>query len=181
MAFSLLCRRGCRSQRDFFYALLGLIGPEFSELPSDNLEETSRIIQRACLENGDMSPLLMTPGDGPGADSPMVKRQGYFDAVTFNLGPRTKDPSHAVRFESVSRRPQLTLSKIGEVFWTERAPRQGPNLEGLWMHIYHALNLIGPNVEELVKTMVGVGSIYQSRFLRLYSMTKSADTNWINC
>ncbi|KAH9230638.1 hypothetical protein K456DRAFT_1727649 [Colletotrichum gloeosporioides 23] len=155
MAFSLLCRRGCHFQRNFFYALLGLIGPEFSELPSDNLEETSRILQRTCLENGDMSPLLMTPGDGPGADSPMVKRQRYFDAATFNLGPRTKDPSHAVRFESVSGRPQLTLSKIGEVFWTERAPRQGPNLEGLWMHIYHALNLIGPNVEEFVKAIGG--------------------------
>ncbi|KAL3297422.1 hypothetical protein RB213_011330 [Colletotrichum asianum] len=155
MAFSLLCRRGCRSQKDFFYALLGLIGPEFSELPSDNLEEASRIVQKACLASGDMSPLLMTPGDGPGADSTSVKRQGYFDAATFNLGPRTEDPLCPVQFESVSERPRLTLSKIGEVFWTERAPRQGPNLEGFWMHIYHALNLIGPIVEEFVKALGG--------------------------
>lgn len=102
-----------------------------------------------------MSPLLMTPGDGPGADSPLVKRQGYFDAATFNLGPRTKDPLHRVQFESVSKRPRLTLSKIGEVFWSERAPHQGPNPEGLCMHIYHALNLIGPIVEEFVKGLGG--------------------------
>lgn len=31
MAFSLLCRKGCRSQRDFIYALLGLIGSTFRQ------------------------------------------------------------------------------------------------------------------------------------------------------
>ncbi|KAF0315775.1 hypothetical protein RB213_002079 [Colletotrichum asianum] len=155
LAFALLSRRGCRSSRDFYYALLGLVGSDLTAPPTGDPDEGCLKIQKACLAAGDLSPLLMTPRQGPGSDSFMVKRQGYYDAATFDLGGRTQDPLYPVQFSPSSGRPILTLARIGQVSHLQRAPHLGDHVKNLWKHIYHVIHVTGPDVEQFA-TSLGV-------------------------
>lgn len=67
LAFALLCRRGCRDKHDFLYALQGIItGHSVTELDGHDWDEMYLRLARRCLEEGDYTPLLMTPEFGPG-------------------------------------------------------------------------------------------------------------------
>lgn len=66
LAFALLCRRGCRDENDFLYALQGIItGHSVTGLDGSNWDEMYLRLARRCLDEGDYTPLLMTPEFGP--------------------------------------------------------------------------------------------------------------------
>ncbi|KAF2745224.1 hypothetical protein M011DRAFT_392751, partial [Sporormia fimetaria CBS 119925] len=154
-AFSLLSRRGCRSSRDFFHALAGVVKGKLTEpLKTDYPEKAIIQIATACLRAGDYSPLLMVPRTVSSSFAGFLSGCGYQDALSFGLSTGSGFPDHHAdsRFEEdVST---LKLERIGTVTYTF--------LGGGYRHGHIApflslarvtLFFTGPDVEAFVKTV----------------------------
>ncbi|KAF2111331.1 hypothetical protein BDV96DRAFT_581988 [Lophiotrema nucula] len=166
-AFTLLSRRGCASDSDFFEALLGIVRPRRVEgkLSSDPAQ-AMRQIAVSCLEMGDYSPLLMMSRSYNGGDNHtfystsahrngaahLLERCGYLDVMTYALGPLEGFPTHHAESEF---RPglRLKLEIIGKVTF---AMTDTTRLFQPWLFLIIArtvLNFTGPNVDQFVRTI----------------------------
>lgn len=100
-AFALLSRRGCREERDFLYAMRGLLATrqdKSGDILGSDFEAEYYRLARASLAAGDYSPLLITPAvpfvPDPRTAKGSTLKVGYNDVFTWGLGYQLSPPEH---------------------------------------------------------------------------------------
>lgn len=155
IAFALLSKRGCKSSRDFFHALLGIVNADLTGPLEEDPHKAMVQIATACLKAGDYSPLLMTPvlehGDRR-LNPVIIQKHGYNDILTFGLGHRTGSPLY--HGDSVFRSgvTTLKLERIGPVNFVWKAPKLDADTTFVLI-IQAVLHFTGPVVDDFVKTL----------------------------
>ncbi|KAL1637193.1 hypothetical protein SLS56_000852 [Neofusicoccum ribis] len=150
-AFSVLAKRGCRSNKDFFHALDGILGTNWEPGPNFNYRNACLRFARDCLRRGDYTPLLMSrlPVD----DNPGGIGIGYHDMGMWSLGTLKCSPTDSLSL-SPGGNPVLKVEKIGPVQFIKKLDFRGLHPEALFSHIARvALDFTGPNVEDFVATV----------------------------
>ncbi|KAB2577473.1 hypothetical protein DBV05_g4027 [Lasiodiplodia theobromae] len=154
-AFSVLSARGCRSDRDFFHALRGIVlGKHDEPLKADSQAACLQVAMR-CLEAGDYSPLLITPRLGaadPRKDRSWVERMGYNDVISWGLRGRLSRPECHDSFYFAGNQPVLKLERIGIVRTVRRFlhPDQHANFANIARTV---VDYTGPDVDAFVETL----------------------------
>jgi hypothetical protein len=169
LAFSLVSRRGCREERDFLYAMRGLLatslGPPAETLGDDFQAEYYRLA-RSCVAAGDCSPLLITPAVPFVSDPRTMKGQtlstGYNDVFTWAMGLQWSPPEFigdiSVRQDEDPRTVNLRLEVMGMVSTVHRLNRCYSNerlqqLESFGECAHITSQCTGPDVERFVTTL----------------------------
>ncbi|KAJ4364689.1 hypothetical protein N0V83_009286 [Neocucurbitaria cava] len=172
-AFGLLSRRGCRSSRDFFHALLGIVRAELHEPLEDDEVQATLQIATACLKVGDYSPLLMVPRSKDAfthhnaQNRTLFQRSGYHDVLAYGLGPGSGLPTYHSSLPSTAITPSrasLKLERIGTVTYASKTTYPlGSQIASFLQLIRIAMNYTGPNALPFVHTVAG----------RLYNVSAS--------
>ncbi|KAF2742121.1 hypothetical protein M011DRAFT_462664 [Sporormia fimetaria CBS 119925] len=176
-AFSLLARRGCRSGRDFFHALRGVVGRpddfdgEFKaedskgvverpddldgEFKAEDPDPVEAIVQiaTACLNVGDYSPLLMAPRGITPESSALFSICGYNDVISFGLGKASGSPCYHDDSEFHLGASTLKLEKIGQVTYTLEGFREHYLISPFLSLARATLVFTGPDVKAFVNTV----------------------------
>lgn len=151
-AFSMLVRRSCRSNRDFFHALSGILNPKWKTPPDfDKYGDACMAFARDCLRDGDYTPVLMSPR--PVDDHPGGIGMGYHDLEIWGLGPLECVPTNSL---SVSRaqNPVLKVERIGPVRFIKKLEFRRLHPDILFSYIADmALDFTGPDVDDFVTTV----------------------------
>lgn len=154
-AFSLLARRACRSDRDFFHALRGVVPGRQDGPLQTGARAACRQVAVRCLEAGDYSPLLITPWLGARDfrnDRGWSERMGYNDIVSWPLGFRVSPPALHGSFRFEGEMPVVELETIGTVRTIRRFlhPDQDANFANVARAV---LDHTGPDVDDFVETL----------------------------
>jgi hypothetical protein len=155
-AFSMLSSRGCLTDIDFMHAFNGIV-----QHPADLADTTDHLwahlmIAKSCLQNGDHSPLLMTPelresGHEP-RDHPFWQQSWALnDTFTWGMGTAISPPSltNSIRLDPDSSLLSLDLAETGSVVDVKWNGREGYD-EKFAEAADFVLNLTGSDVEHFV-------------------------------
>lgn len=157
-AFSLLSSRGCIRDSDFMFALNGIVRSQADLTHSSDPNLAYVRIAKSCLENGDYSPLIMTPELGGGGHDPRdhmgnARAWALNDVFTWGMGTAVDAPTHAsdIRFDELD--PILTLAEIGTVTMLQyNNPRNGPPDQFMRAAAF-VLETTGPHVDDFVASL----------------------------
>jgi hypothetical protein len=155
-AHELLARRCVTIPRDFFHALLGILKLKITEPElSTDTKEALLQVARACMAEGDFSPLFMIPGSAQAEPGPEALRShGYLDLLTFAMGDQTSPPTFSdMRFRSGN--PIIQAEEIGTVGSTRRIDPTRGMFPPFTMLARLALESTGIDVDAFVKTIGG--------------------------
>lgn len=154
-AFSMLSKRGCRGNEDFFYALDGILKLRWGKRPNyENYGMACLEIARKCIEAGDYTPLLMSRR--PVDNHPGGIGMGYHDAGMWSLGALECAPPVEAKGLSLSPfgNPVLKAEKIGTVTFIRKLPFRRLNPEQAFMHIARvSIDFTGPDVDAFAATI----------------------------
>jgi hypothetical protein len=157
-AFSILARRGCYSDRDFFHALLGIVR---ADLTGEEIEKDPKdaMIQFAtkCMQAGDYSPLILNPrpAEETEANPPlMFYLSGYLDIVAFGLGSRHGFPEYHFDSTFSTAGNKIKLECIGKVTFASQMRHHADNSEARFLQCaLITLDYTGPDVTQFVTTV----------------------------
>lgn len=155
-AFATLSPRSCYEEGDFMYALNGIVCPSSDMTVYERPMEACIRIARKCLENGDYSPLIMTPELGffdPRHYEENRRKYGLNDVFTWGMGTATEQPTHAKDLYFENGDPVLKLAEIGTVTMLLEC-EYGGGLD--WRFIRAAtfvVDLTGPDVDDFVASL----------------------------
>ncbi|KAL1647107.1 hypothetical protein SLS58_002878 [Diplodia intermedia] len=155
-AFSVLAKRGCRSNADFFHALAGILNPRWEEEPPPDFErygDATLAFARECLRNGDYTPVLMSPL--PVDDNPGGIGMGYHDGGIWSLGTLQRAPAvPRLSLSSPAGNPVLRVERIGPVRFVRKFNFRTLHPPVLFSHVAQvALDFTGPDVDDFVATV----------------------------
>lgn len=165
----LLSRRGCREDRDFLYALRGLLADNH-ELAADTAIEDFETeyyrLARRSIERGDFSPLLIIPSLSFIPDPRTFKSSplgvGYCDVFTWGAGLEVSPPDFlsdvSVSEDADPRTIRLRLQPMGIVSTVHRLNEcHGDQRLGLFEAFgecaYIASQYTGPDVGKFVSSL----------------------------
>ncbi|CAO2653764.1 Nn.00g031750.m01.CDS01 [Neocucurbitaria sp. VM-36] len=150
----MLSRRGCRSSRDFFHALLGIVRADLKEPLKDEARQAILQVATACLQVGDYSPLLMIPrseADFTHNAPRLFQRCGYNDVLAYGLGPGSGLSDYHSESIITSKVASLKLERIGTVTYVSKSTFPHGSPIASFLHVARiALNFTGPTVSEFV-------------------------------
>lgn len=151
-AFSMLAKRACRSNGDFFHALGGILNPQWETPPDFNKYDDSCLaFARECMRNGDYTPILMSPL--PAEDHPGGIGMGYHDVGIWGLGVLECAPNNGL-YLSHAQNPMLKVQRIGPVWFIKRFESGRLHPEVLFSHVAQvALDFTGPVVDDFIATV----------------------------
>lgn len=154
-AFSMLSKRGCRSDEDFFHALGGILEVEWeTQSGYDGYRETCLLFARKCLAKGDYTPLLMSRE--PFDDDPGRIGMGYHDMEMWSLGTLECAPPSNLCGLSLSPwgNAVLKAEKIGTLCLIKKLPFRDLHPGPLFSRIARmVIDFTGPDVREFVATI----------------------------
>ncbi|OJD29353.1 uncharacterized protein BKCO1_8300034 [Diplodia corticola] len=152
-AFSMLAKRGCRSNADFFHALCGILNPRWETPPDfDRYDDATLAFARECLRKGDYTPILMSPL--PVDDNPGGIGMGYHDGGIWSLGTLQRAPAIPRLSLSSAGNPVLKADRIGPVRFLKKFNFRTLHPPVLFSHVAQvALDFTGPNVDDFVATV----------------------------
>lgn len=148
-AFSMLVRRSCRSDSDFFHALGGILNPKWKTPPDfDKYGDACLAFARKFLRDGDYAPVLMSTR--PVDDNPGGIGMGYHDLEIWGLGPLECVPTNGL-FVSHGQNPLLKAQRIGPVRIIKKLEFRRLHPESLFSYIAGAaLDFTGPAIDGFV-------------------------------
>lgn len=160
-AFAMLSSRGCLQDMDFMHALNGIVNSQANLTEVSDHHAAHMSIARSCLENGDYSPLLMTPELGEGSDPrDNEDNAGVWalnDVFTWGMGSALDPPTHAkdLCFDSSdSTSLTLTLARMGAVTMLQANSPLDGNTDRQFIHAAtFVLDLTGPNVDDFITSL----------------------------
>ncbi|KAL0253428.1 hypothetical protein SLS55_010407 [Diplodia seriata] len=154
-AFSMLAKRGCRSDADFFHALGGVLNPRWEEeMPPDfeRYGDATLAFARECIRNGDYTPVLMSPL--PVDDNPGGIGMGYHDGGIWSLGALQRAPATPRLSLSPVWNPVIRAERIGPVRFVKKFNFRTLHPPVLFSHVAQvALDFTGPDVDDFVATV----------------------------
>ncbi|KAF2253855.1 hypothetical protein BU26DRAFT_561123 [Trematosphaeria pertusa] len=155
-AFNLLSRRGCRSSRDFFHALLGIVKADLKEPLKDDPVQAMLQIATSCMEAGDYSPLLMVPRSEIEYTSnapDLFHKCGYTDVLAFGLGIQTGFPTFHSESSFGTDKSHLKLEQIGLVTYASTYTLGHAPIYSFLQIARTVLSHTGPDLEQFVTTI----------------------------
>ncbi|KAJ4987865.1 hypothetical protein SVAN01_06595 [Stagonosporopsis vannaccii] len=183
VAFAILARRRCYSDRDFLHALLGIVKADLrgEEIKADLTEALAQIAIR-CMQAGDYSPLLLNPEPvseiGKRNRAAMLRICGYDDIYVFGIGKSipTQPPTYFSESKFALNGCNLKLESIGKVTFVSKMTHlhHDPILRFLQIAMF-VLDNTGPDPIPFINTLVA--RIYN--FSEPDRATLLAD--WVTC
>lgn len=153
-AFAFLSRRGCYSDKDFCYAMLGLLKAHIKagDLDPDPKKAWAQIAV-SCMYAGDYSPLLMNPRS-PNIPPLVLKRSGYVDVAAFALGNGKGTPRYHKGSTFSPTGSKIRLESIGKITFASKMTHthQDPIIVFL-QNALTVLDYTGPEPKAFIKTV----------------------------